>query len=99
MVTRFFIGVPDDAPSGRRGPLKPLNFSIAMAAVCERLPTWTGPDGLPRSWGHFVVGLRYVAHEQARESLTFGAAARMAQAERDSWAEWVDSHTDAMGDQ
>ena len=49
------------------------------------LPAWTDARGYPLSWGHFVVGLRRMAEESARQELRIAAGSRIAQSDERSW--------------
>ena len=49
------------------------------AAFALAFPAWTGPDGNPRTWQHFVYGMRHLARHRARQDLHTAEAVRMAQ--------------------
>lgn len=56
-----------------------------LADFCRRLPAWCGPDGLPRSWRHYVYGRRHLARANARRRLGSAASTRLGQATREGY--------------
>lgn len=52
-------------------------------------PSWTGTDGYPLSWAHFIVGIRRLALGSARTELRMAAAARAAQFGDRDWKGYV----------
>ena len=78
----FFLHVPDHGPkrepSGDPGP--PWNLPSDLAGFVARFPQWC-ERGVPKSWEHFVTGLRRMNHEEGRAFLTASRAAKMGQVE------------------
>lgn len=40
-----------------------------LAMFVRHFPGWTGPDGYPLSWRHYLYGLSYISRERARHKL------------------------------
>jgi hypothetical protein len=59
-----------------------------LATFVHQLPTWCGPDGLPRSWRHYCHGMAYLARAHHRRQLEAAEAARMGAADADSFGTW-----------
>ncbi|MFW6079798.1 MAG: hypothetical protein ACODAE_09260 [Gemmatimonadota bacterium] len=68
---------------------KPADRADDLAAFVLSFPSWTGGDGLPLSWRHYVVGLRHLARRDARDRLRTATAVRAAQGDRDGFREFV----------
>jgi hypothetical protein len=62
-----------------------MDQAIIFAA---ELPTWTGPDGLPRSWRHFVHGMAGIDRRATRHMLDSAASARAGGATEEGYADW-----------
>jgi hypothetical protein len=58
----------------------------AEFAAC--LPAWTGGDGLPMSWQHFVYGMAYLGRAANRRLLEVSSATRGGAATEESYASW-----------
>jgi len=58
------------------------------ATFAHALPIWTGKDGLPLSWRHFVYGMRFIDRLSVRSILDMGAASRAGGAIEDDYANW-----------
>lgn len=48
-------------------------------------PAWTGADGWPRSWRHYLYGMAYLGRAALREHLARTESARMANASADDF--------------
>jgi len=49
-----------------------------LGTFADRLPAWTGPDGFPLSWRHFVYGMAYLGRADLRAGLAAAQAHRAA---------------------
>lgn len=65
-----------------------MDFADALAEFTVHLPAWCGPDGLPRSWWHYVVGLRHIRRIRPRNRLDMAQATGAANATEKAHAEW-----------
>lgn len=54
----------------------------------HQLPSWCGPDGLPRSWRHYQHGLAYLGRAHIRQLLLHAEAARLAGAVAEDYQVW-----------
>lgn len=61
---------------------------MQAAEFAQRFPAWTGADGFPRSWKHFVVGMRYLARDSVLRVLDTATAVRAANATGDDYHDW-----------
>lgn len=59
--------------------------------VAHLMPALCGPDGLPRSWRHFVYARQYLARHHARETLLMAQATRIANTTGADWRTAVQS--------
>lgn len=59
-----------------------------VATFAHELPAWTGLDGLPLSWRHFVHGMSFIGRNSIRRVLDQAAATRGGMATEDSYANW-----------
>lgn len=48
-------------------------------------PTWTGRDGFPLSWRHFVYGMAYLGRQTLREQLARVESFRLGNAAPDEF--------------
>lgn len=48
-------------------------------------PAWTGPDGLPLSWRHYVYGVAHLARRHLRATLAIAEGVRMGGAVKDDF--------------
>ena len=69
---------------------------MQAAEFAQRLPAWTGPDGLPRSWKHFVIGMRYLSRDSVLRVLDTATAVRAANAPGDEYHDWRASLSDRV---
>lgn len=60
-----------------------------MATFAHRLPAWTGPDGFPLSWRHYVYGSAYIGRADAREDVRAASAHRVSQADQKGYRAWL----------
>ena len=55
----------------------------------DRLPAWTGPDGFPLSWSHYVYGQEYLTRATARGLLEAATANRVGvNADQQGYRQW-----------
>ena len=59
----------------------------------DHLPAWCDADGLPRTWQHFLYGMKYIARESLRRQLHTAQAVRMADLNRADWTSWQNDLT------
>lgn len=59
-----------------------------LATFVSDMPAWTGPDGLPLSWRHFLYGLRVLSRKSARQILDIASGVRGGMAVEDDYAGW-----------
>lgn len=58
------------------------------AEFAAALPAWTGSDGLPMSWRHFIYGMGHLSRSHHRSILSGAAATRGGMATEESYAGW-----------
>jgi hypothetical protein len=51
-------------------------------------PAWTGSDGFPLSWAHYVYGLDRLRLRTVRDQLRTAQAQRSAGTEQADWDRW-----------
>jgi len=61
------------------------------ATFAHMLPKWTGSDGLPLSWRHFVYGMSFIDRMSVRSILDTSAATRAGSAVEEDYAKWRSS--------
>lgn len=74
--------MPDELRDRHSSGTEPqlIDWLDGLCEFAERLPAWTGPDGLPLSWPHYVCGMAYIGRANLRGMLRAAEAARAAQA-------------------
>jgi hypothetical protein len=84
--------VPDEVdrwtPASVRTP-RAVDLLDDLAAFVATFPAWCGPDGLPRSWRHYVYGCRYLSRVHLRSQLAAAESARMSQAVKEDYVSWA----------
>lgn len=81
-------------------PGTPHEADAKLDAVyfARELPQWCGPDGLPRSWRHYAIGIVALSQLDERRKLATFDATLMAQAvDADSRRKWLDDVRRAAG--
>jgi hypothetical protein len=68
-----------------------------LAEFAAAFPAWTGRDGFPLSWLHYLIGMRRLTVAAARDSLRIGTAFAMSQAKREEWRRWLRETRAAAG--
>jgi hypothetical protein len=69
---------------------KPEAWDVAadFARFVRAYPEWCR-DGKPRSWEHFVLGLREIEREETRASLRIARATRVGASRDEDFRSWV----------
>lgn len=88
-LLRWLLDYPDASPLAP--PTKPqrLDFMDGLAGFARAFPGWLGPDGMPRSWAHYVYGSRHLARGHARFQVLTAIPHRVAGAVQRDWELWV----------
>lgn len=92
----WLIAVRDEAPQVvTRRSSAPLDLMDQLAGFVRDMPGWTGPDGFPLSWAHYIHGTRHLQRAKAREDLRQALAVRVGGADQKSYgkfqAEWQEA--------
>lgn len=70
------------------GTPEPDDLMDQAAQFAAELPRWTGSDGLPLSWPHFVVGMRHLGRAANTTTLGQAAAVRAGMASTRDYSDW-----------
>lgn len=68
-----------------------------LAEFAARLPAWCGPDGLPLSWRHWVIGMPYLTRARMRDRLDTFTATAAASASEQAAQRWIAGTTRGAG--
>jgi hypothetical protein len=90
-LIEFFLHVPDDTPqyepAGQRARVVDmLDGFFEFAHLFGNLMR----DGVPASWMHYQLGLRYLRRIHARDEIRMAQAGRLAQADMPAWRRYTD---------
>lgn len=94
----FALHVPDQTPTISTGTA-PSSVDL-MDGVMEFARVFPGlltHDGLPISWAHYVYGLRHIGRTVARDTLRAAQTARLAWADKETWAQFSTPMRSAAG--
>ena len=97
-LLRWLTDIPDQS-----APPKPATRQVTvdlmdvLAEFARDFPAWVGADGFPRSWAHYLYGLRHMSRAVAREDLRHSAAARASQYETKDYNEFAREMRQAAG--
>lgn len=69
-------------------PRSPADLADALCEFARAFPAWTTPDGFPRSWRHYVLGMGHLGRASARESLRLAQAAAIGQSTPEGFRAW-----------
>lgn len=92
--------MPDEQGQPAREDDGPTRVSLTDAACsfARAYPAWTGDDGLPQSWPHYVVGMRNIERGNARDAVRNAAGVRIAHhADGRKWKEWLREQRTIIG--
>lgn len=98
-LLRGLTAVPDEAPRTSVPSLNrvTVDFMDAAANFARELPAWCGADGLPRSWAHYLYGLRHLERARARIDLRSAVAARAAKTDARNFREYLADEQNVAG--
>lgn len=75
-----------------------MDLADDLAEFIERKPAWVGPDGLPLSWPHYVIGSEQIMREHSRESLRrFWTINTARSADKGAREDWTSLHRRIAG--
>lgn len=81
---------------GTPRPASDARFDLVYFA--QGLPHWCGVDGLPLSWGHYVIGVYALGQLDERRKIAMFDAMTMAQAiDENVRRTWIESVRHAAG--
>jgi hypothetical protein len=62
-----------------------------------RFPAWTGADGYPLTWRHYVYGMAAIERENAAAKMRMADAVAAHKAGQRDWKRWVREHSAISG--
>lgn len=84
--------MPDEChrihPRDDSGSEQAIDVAEMVGSFAHYLPAWTGGDGLPLSWTHYVAGLRWIARHTMRQQVYAADSTRLGGAKADDYTRW-----------
>jgi hypothetical protein len=68
-----------------------------LALFALRFPAWTGTDGYPLTWRHYVYGMAAIERENAAEKLRTADAVAVHKSKDKQYRKWVREHSAIAG--
>lgn len=59
-----------------------------VAEFTRFFPAWVTKEGLPMSWRHFVIGIRFLGRDANARTLEIAAGVRGGQASQNDYRDW-----------
>lgn len=80
----------------RGGAVRDVDLIDGLAEFAREFPAWTGADGFPLTWRHYVYGMAHLGRATAAEKLRLADSFAIAQNPKE-WTRWNRDHRKAAG--